>query len=139
MSFFQQTGNRLTYHYDAEELWLEPWGENSLRVRATKQAEMPKENWALLETPECEAKIEITENGARISLQILALSVFPISALPSTALPPATDPLAACTHPALWVLALSVYTPAFAAILRTSLLSADLCGISFPALCSSFL
>ena len=27
---------------------------------------MPKESWALLEAPECEAKIEITENGARI-------------------------------------------------------------------------
>ncbi len=26
MSVFQQEGNRLKYHYDAEELWLEPWG-----------------------------------------------------------------------------------------------------------------
>ena len=42
MSVFQQEGNRLKYHYDAEELWLEPWGANSLRVRATKEAEMPK-------------------------------------------------------------------------------------------------
>ena len=25
MSVFQQEGNRLKYHYDAEELWLEPW------------------------------------------------------------------------------------------------------------------
>ena len=52
MSVFQQEGNRLKYHYDAEELWLEPWGANSLRVRATKEAEMPKESWALLEAPE---------------------------------------------------------------------------------------
>lgn len=55
MSVFQQEGNRLKYHYDAEELWLEPWGANSLRVRATKEAEMPKESWALLEAPECGA------------------------------------------------------------------------------------
>ena len=66
MSVFQQEGNRLKYHYDAEELWLEPWGANSLRVRATKEAEMPKESWALLEAPECGAEIEITEDGARI-------------------------------------------------------------------------
>ena len=45
MSVFQQEENRLKYHYDAEELWLEPWGANSLRVRATKEAEMPKESW----------------------------------------------------------------------------------------------
>lgn len=66
MSVFQQEENRLKYHYDAEELWLEPWGANSLRVRATKEAEMPKESWALLEAPECGAEIEITEDGARI-------------------------------------------------------------------------
>ena len=66
MSVFQQEGNRLKYHYDAEELWLEPWGANSLRVRATKEAEMPKESRALLEAPECGAEIEITEDGARI-------------------------------------------------------------------------
>lgn len=47
MSVFQLVGNRLVYHYDAEKLWIEPWGENSFRVRATKQAEMPKEDWAL--------------------------------------------------------------------------------------------
>ena len=26
MSVFQQEGHRLKYHYDAEELWLEPSG-----------------------------------------------------------------------------------------------------------------
>ena len=39
----------MIYRYDAEELRIEPWGDNSLRVRATKMAEMPDENWALLE------------------------------------------------------------------------------------------
>lgn len=66
MPIFKQEANRLRYHYDAEELWLEPWGANSIRVRATKEAEMPKENWALLEPPKCNAKIEITESGAKI-------------------------------------------------------------------------
>lgn len=39
--------NRLIFHYDAEELWIEPWGKNSLRIRATKTCRMPEENWAL--------------------------------------------------------------------------------------------
>lgn len=25
---------KLKFHYDAEELWIEPWGQNSLRIRA---------------------------------------------------------------------------------------------------------
>ncbi len=41
-------GNRIVFHYDAEEMWVEPWGENAVRIRATKQAAMPKEDWALL-------------------------------------------------------------------------------------------
>lgn len=45
-----QDESRLIFRYDAEELWVEPWGENALRVRATKQNSMPQEDWAL-QTP----------------------------------------------------------------------------------------
>ena len=48
----RQEGNRIIFHYDAEELWIEPWGENAVRVRATKDASMPEENWALLSLEE---------------------------------------------------------------------------------------
>lgn len=41
--------NRLVFHYDAEEVWIEPWGANSVRIRATKNCAMPEENWALTE------------------------------------------------------------------------------------------
>lgn len=61
MSVFQMDGNRLVFHYDAEKLWIEPWGDNSFRIRATKQAEMPKEDWALLKVeakPPSQAVIE---------------------------------------------------------------------------------
>lgn len=44
-------GNRLIFHYDAEDLWIEPWGANALRVRATKQSQMPSEDWALQMKP----------------------------------------------------------------------------------------
>lgn len=52
MSVFQLDGNRLVFHYDSEKLWVEPWGENSLRIRATKQADMPGEDWALQKVEE---------------------------------------------------------------------------------------
>ena len=42
---------RLVYRYDAEELWLEGWGEDALRIRATKMSTMPPEDWALQEVP----------------------------------------------------------------------------------------
>ena len=41
-------GKRLIRRYDAETLWIEPWGENSLHVRATAEFQMPEELWALL-------------------------------------------------------------------------------------------
>ena len=37
---FEENG-RLVYQYDAEKLWIESWGENAVRVRATKCGEMP--------------------------------------------------------------------------------------------------
>jgi alpha-D-xyloside xylohydrolase len=45
----QDKEGRLVYSYDAEQLWIEPWGANALRIRATKQSVMPAENWALLD------------------------------------------------------------------------------------------
>ena len=66
MSLFQKQENRLVYHYDAETLWIEPWGENSFRVRACKQAKMPEENWALLPVEEVPCQISIEEDGAKI-------------------------------------------------------------------------
>ncbi|MFI3211976.1 MAG: glycoside hydrolase family 31 protein [Eubacteriales bacterium] len=44
-------------------MWIEGWGENSLRVRATKMAQMPMEEWALLEQEETEVEIKINEDG----------------------------------------------------------------------------
>ena len=42
-------GSRLIFRYDAETVIIEPWGENALRIRATKCASFPEENWALTE------------------------------------------------------------------------------------------
>lgn len=64
MSCFTKENDRLIYHYDAEELWIEPWGENALRVRACKQPVMPVEDWALLEPKPCKSIISFNEDGS---------------------------------------------------------------------------
>jgi alpha-D-xyloside xylohydrolase len=80
MALFTKEGNRLIYRYDAEKLWIESWGENSLRVRSSKLAEIPgadpggsggldggnTDDWALLPQKPCPAEITIGENGASI-------------------------------------------------------------------------
>lgn len=69
----KQEHGRLIYHYDAEELWIEPWGKNAVRVRATKNAQMPLDDWALLpksendlEEGEKEVRIRVTEEGGEL-------------------------------------------------------------------------
>ncbi|GMB01143.1 glycoside hydrolase family 31 protein [Pelosinus sp. IPA-1] len=63
---FRITGNRLIRQYDSEILWVEPWGDNSLRVRATHMACMQSEDWALLPQEAGNAKIVIEEQKASI-------------------------------------------------------------------------
>ena len=58
--------DRLVFHYDAEELWIEPWGANALRIRATKNCCMPEENWALLSPEPSECVLRETGEGAEI-------------------------------------------------------------------------
>ncbi len=58
--------NKLIFHYDAEELWIEPWGNNALRIRASKNAGMSEENWALLDAVQTEVTIEMNEDSASI-------------------------------------------------------------------------
>ncbi|HBG13053.1 MAG TPA: family 31 glucosidase, partial [Clostridium sp.] len=61
MSVFRKENNCLKFHYDAEELWIQPWGANSFRVRASKMDQMQEEDWALsmkLEDMRPEFKIE---------------------------------------------------------------------------------
>lgn len=59
---YTQVGNRLVAKYGKETLWIEPWGENSLRVQMTKEAVMDEHRWALSEVMETiEPEIQIQE------------------------------------------------------------------------------
>ena len=64
---FSIDGNRLVRRYDSEKLWIEPWGENSLRVRAANDATVRLEDWALLPQEALTVKIEINGDTASIT------------------------------------------------------------------------
>jgi alpha-D-xyloside xylohydrolase len=59
-------GNRLVRTCDGETLWIEPWGDNSLRVRATRRSEMLLTDWALLKPPALAAEITLDGQSATI-------------------------------------------------------------------------
>jgi len=65
-AFLQQT-NKLIRTYDSETIWIEAWGENSLRVRSTHEGTMPDNDWALLPAPQTQAVIQIAEKEAAIT------------------------------------------------------------------------
>lgn len=67
--YFEQKGDALCYRYDAERLIIEPYGSNSLRVRASKLAQMPEEAWALI-APQTASKSEIIINEKEMYAQI---------------------------------------------------------------------
>ncbi|AEE97364.1 glycoside hydrolase family 31 protein [Mahella australiensis] len=64
---FVEDGNRLIYHYDSEQLWIEAWGENGLRVRSTCRRTMEDENWALL--PAENSMADICTDGDKASIK----------------------------------------------------------------------
>ena len=68
LGYFEVKDNALYYRYDAERVIVEPWGANSLRVRASKMPEMPQELWALDGKPEGDnPEITIHEFSAEIT------------------------------------------------------------------------
>ncbi len=67
MSIIKSEGGKLSVRYNNEILWLEPWGKNSLRVRACKQSQMPQEDWALQNKGDFTAQIEAGAEGGSIT------------------------------------------------------------------------
>ena len=62
-------GDSLYYKFDGETVQIQPWGKNSLRIRATMNPQMPERLWALLEQPQQrhdDVKIQIEEKKAVI-------------------------------------------------------------------------
>ncbi len=46
---YTKTDTRLIASQGTAQIWIEPWGDNSLRIRMTKAADMDSNDWALTE------------------------------------------------------------------------------------------
>jgi alpha-D-xyloside xylohydrolase len=63
--YLSQDGDRLVRRQGGETLWIEPWGEHSLRVRATRQRTVDaSEDWALEPPAPATPEITIEDDGA---------------------------------------------------------------------------
>ena len=59
MSLFRKEENALVRFFNSEIVRIEPWGKNSLRVRATPEGKLSGKNRALLDIEKGKAEIEI--------------------------------------------------------------------------------
>ena len=78
MGSFRIDENRLIRTSRGEQLWIEPWGANSIRIRATKMMEMdtsPLMQWALLPQVDSAADIEVSDNSAKVTNSKLTVAV----------------------------------------------------------------
>ena len=68
MRYFEQSGNELIWRNRGETLVLTPWGEDSLRVRATLQADVTDTRFALLDPkPVSGVRISLEDERAEIT------------------------------------------------------------------------
>jgi alpha-D-xyloside xylohydrolase len=65
-SNFQKLGSRLIWRLREQTLWVEPWGEDSIRVRAAVLAEMPQRDWSLLPPKKSRAKVSLQSGEATL-------------------------------------------------------------------------
>ncbi|MCI2032334.1 MAG: glycoside hydrolase family 31 protein [Lactobacillus sp.] len=58
----------LLWHFDSEQVLVQPWGDNSLRVRVVPNGDIIAHDYALLKPEEqSNAQIEVTADGAKIT------------------------------------------------------------------------
>lgn len=100
MPFMQQDPRRLVWQQNDRYLWIEPWGENSLRVRSGRHLPvMRNEDWALTE-PVAESQCHIDYEHHQATLTNGKLSLSSIKRT-SYLLPPSTQtPVAGVLAPA---------------------------------------
>lgn len=67
--------NQICFHYDAEEVCIQAWGNNGLRVQATKNAKFSGNNWALSEENCAVGEVSINESEACIVNGKVKLSI----------------------------------------------------------------
>lgn len=76
-----QEENRLWRRYDRELLCVEGWGENGLRVRASKKGALEGDNYGLVYGEGHPAQVEIDGNHGRISNGKISCEILPTGKL----------------------------------------------------------
>lgn len=77
---FETANGVLIARNGGEMLRIEPWGKNSLRVRATMLPELSNQDWALTETPESShAEVECHELTTGLVTALLISVSLPLS------------------------------------------------------------
>ncbi len=66
MAVFEKAGRGLLWRRAGETLRIEPWGHDSIRVRATRESAFSDADWALLSPAPVEPVIEIGDAGASL-------------------------------------------------------------------------
>ena len=66
ISPFETAAGRLVWRCKEQILWVEPWGRDSIRVRATTLGEMPLRDWSLLAPKKSPVSITIEAALARL-------------------------------------------------------------------------
>ena len=61
-----RAGSRIVWRFKEQILWVEPWGRDSIRVRATVLPDMPLRDWSLLPQRKVTCKISNEEKSARL-------------------------------------------------------------------------
>ncbi len=56
-----KSDNRLYYTYDGETVEIQPWGENSFRVRAAMNNDIPEKDWALMEQNDVPCEFQVSD------------------------------------------------------------------------------
>lgn len=66
MQYFSREGDRLIFRCSDETVWVEPWGKDSLRVRAVVRGGISDDRWALMDPAPADAEITLGEESASI-------------------------------------------------------------------------
>jgi alpha-D-xyloside xylohydrolase len=67
MDVFEIDGSQIVWRGDGETVVIEPWGGNSLRVRAAVMSDVLDTDFALLPQPPLEVSIDVEDNVARLT------------------------------------------------------------------------
>jgi alpha-D-xyloside xylohydrolase len=81
MNWFHEEDGKLIWQKNHELLQIEPWENDSLRIRSTLSPRIEERRWALLNPVKITPKIEITEDGATIQNGKIKAKISPAGAV----------------------------------------------------------